>query len=273
MIDVHDPAQPAACSRRYSTWARGLWSFSAPPPRRGGIGHTATCIQQCRYAWLAGSPAGIDIVDLRDPAHPRRAGPLRRARGGRDLRHARRPGRRLRLAWVAGGNGTAAYDVTDPVHPRLVKRTDRRARAAPLNDFIHHNSQRLAPGVLAITEEDFGDGCRGAGTLQTWRIGRRAPAAPAGLVRRRARSAARVACSAHYFDAPRRADRAGLLRAGRAADRRARPAAAAPGRLLPVAARAVLGRAVRAHRSRPARPSTGSTTRAGSTCWRSTARR
>src|SRR3954468_24673037 len=72
VIDVHDPAHPRLLST-YSTWARGMLDYLAPP-RRGGIGHTATCIQQCRYAWLAGSSAGIDIVDLRDPAHPRFAG-------------------------------------------------------------------------------------------------------------------------------------------------------------------------------------------------------
>ena len=47
------------------------------------------------------------------------------------------------LAWVAGGNGTAAYDVSNPVRPRLVKRTNRRGSRPPLNDLIHHNSLRL----------------------------------------------------------------------------------------------------------------------------------
>jgi len=199
VIDVHDPANPRLLST-YSTWARGLLDFSAPPPRRGGVGHTATCIQQCRYAWLAGSSAGIEIVDLRDPAHPRRAGrfPAREAAGVVGTHDVQVDG--SGLAWVAGGNGTAAYDVTDPVHPRLVKRTDRRGARPPLNNFIHHNSQRLAPDVLAITEEDFRTGCRGAGTLQTWKIGSGRELQPLdsfGVERDRS---ARVACSAHYFD-------------------------------------------------------------------------
>jgi hypothetical protein len=200
VIDVHDPANPRLLST-YSTWARGLLSFSTPPPRHGGIGHTATCIQECRYAWLAGSSAGIDIVDLRDPAHPRSAGrfPAREAAGVIGTHDVQVDG--SGLAWVAGGNGTAAYDVTDPVHPRLVKRTDRRGSRGPLNNFIHHNSLRLAPDVLAITEEDFGDKCRRAGTLQTWRIGAGRQLHPLDSFGVERDASARVVCSAHYFDA------------------------------------------------------------------------
>ena len=67
----------------YRTWTPGLFDFSSPPPRKRGIGHTVSCIQQCRYAWLAGSSAGIEIVDLRDPAHPRSRADVPGARGGR----------------------------------------------------------------------------------------------------------------------------------------------------------------------------------------------
>jgi hypothetical protein len=205
VIDIRDPAHPRELST-YTTWAPGIFTGL---PRRGGIGHTATCIQRCRYAWLAGSPAGIEVVDLRDPAHPRRAG-----------RFAARPAAGLfgthdvqvdssGLAWIAGSNGTAAYDPSrDPVHPRLVMRTDARGAHGPLNNFIHHNSLRLGRRVVAITEEDFGDQCKRAGTLQTWRIaGRRLrPLDTFGVERD---GAARVACSAHYFDA-----RAGLIAQG-----------------------------------------------------------
>jgi hypothetical protein len=69
VIDVRDPTAPRLLST-YSTRVR----FDSS---RGGIGHTATCIQQCQYVWLAGSPAGIEVVDLRDPARPRRAGRFR----------------------------------------------------------------------------------------------------------------------------------------------------------------------------------------------------
>jgi hypothetical protein len=200
VIDVRDPAAPRLLSS-FRTWTPGIYDFSSPPPRRRGIGHTASCIQDCRYAWLAGSSAGIDVVDLRDPARPRLAGRFaaREAAGAEGTHDVQVDG--SGLAWVAGGNGTAAYDVSDPVRPRLVKRTDRRGSRPPLNDLIHHNSQRLGDGVLAVTEEDFRLGCRGAGTLQTWRIsgGRRmTPLDTFGVERDRS---ARVACSAHYFDA------------------------------------------------------------------------
>jgi hypothetical protein len=189
VVDVRDPANPRPLST-YTTWR----------PRFRGIGHTATCIQACQYAWLAGSPAGIEIVDLRDPARPRLAGrfPAREAAGRLGTHDVQVDA--SGLAWVAGGSGTAAYDVTDPVHPRLVARTDRRGARGPWNNFIHHNSLRLGADVVAITEEDFGDQCRGAGTLQTWRIGRGRlhPLDSFGVERD---GAARVMCSAHYFDA------------------------------------------------------------------------
>jgi hypothetical protein len=106
------------------------------------------------------------------------------------------------LAWVAGSNGTAAYDPSrNPVHPRLVMRTDRRGAVAPLNNFIHHNSLRLSRRVVAVTEEDFGDQCRRAGTLQTWRIARRGRLHPLDSFGVERDGKSRVACSAHYFDA------------------------------------------------------------------------
>jgi len=203
IIDVRDPANPRLLST-YSTWAPGLLDVFTPggrPPRRGGIGHTASCIQDCRYAWLAGSPAGIDIVDLRDPAHPRlaRRFAAREAAGPSGTHDVQVDS--SGLAWVAGSAGTAAYDVSNPVRPRLVKRTDRRGARGPLNNFIHHNSLRLGNGVVAITEADFGDRCRRAGSLQTWRIGKGRLMRPLDSFAVEVDGAARVMCSAHYFDA------------------------------------------------------------------------
>jgi LVIVD repeat len=190
VIDVRDPANPLPLST-YSTWRPGF----------RGIGHTATCIQECRYAWLAGSPAGIDIIDLRDPARPRlaRRFPAREA-AARGLGTHDVQVDSSGLAWVAGARGTAAYDVTDPVRPRLVMRTDRRGARKPWNNFIHHNSLRLRRNVVAITEEHFRDQCKRAGSLQTWRIRGRVlrPLDSFGVERD---GASRVMCSAHYFDA------------------------------------------------------------------------
>jgi LVIVD repeat-containing protein len=199
VIDVRDPASPRLLST-YSTWVPGMFDLDSPP-RRGGIGHTATCIQQCRYVWLAGSDAGIEVVDLRDPEHPRRAGRFRarEAAGAMGTHDVQVDG--SGLAWVAGGNGTAAYDASDPVHPKLVWRTNRQGSRPPLNKLIHHNSVRLSRRVVAITEEAFSRGCRRAGTLQTWRIvrgGRLRPLDTFGVERD---PSARTLCSAHYFDA------------------------------------------------------------------------
>ena len=202
VVDVSDPARPRPLST-YSTWARGMEGFfdRERVPRRGGIGHTATCIDECRYAWLAGSSAGIDIVDLRDPARPRfvRRFKARAAAGTAGTHDVQVDA--SGLAWVAGGGGTAAYDVSDQARPRLVHRTSKRGARPPLNDGIHHNSVRLPGGVVAITEEDFRAGCRGAGSLQTWRIGGGGTLRPLdrfGVERDRS---ARLLCSAHYFDA------------------------------------------------------------------------
>jgi len=206
VIDIRDPAHPRELST-YRTWVPGIFDGA---PRRRGIGHTATCIQRCRYAWLAGSPAGIEVIDLRDPAHPRRAGRFAaRAAAGLIGTHDVQVDS-SGLAWVAGSNGTAAYDPRrNPVHPRLVMRTDRRGAVGPLNNFIHHNSLRLSRRVVAITEEDFGDQCKRAGTLQTWRIARRGRLHPLDSFGVERDGNARVVCSAHYFDA-----RAGLIAQG-----------------------------------------------------------
>ena len=44
-------------------------------PSSYGTGHTASCVQDCKYAYLAGTRAGIDIVDLTNPAAPKYATP------------------------------------------------------------------------------------------------------------------------------------------------------------------------------------------------------
>jgi hypothetical protein len=233
VIDIADPAAPRVIAT-YDTWAPGglaaLLGLTEPSGRRGGIGHTVTCVQSCRWAYLAGSLAGIEIVDLRDPTRPRFAGRFaaREAAFGLGTHDVQVDAQGM--AWVAGGGGTAGYDVRNPARPRLVHRTDRSARgpsAAQLlvssavgdgsgrNDLIHHNSQRLLNGslagrggnaraasdVVAITEEDlYRPGCVGAGTFETWRIrrGRRMRFIDSWRVERDPGS--QLACSAHYFE-------------------------------------------------------------------------
>ena len=187
VIDVSDPAAPRVLST-YSTRRR------CSDTRRRASRTAATHGSRARAK-------AIEVVDLRDPARPRRAGRFRarEAAGLMGTHDVQVDG--SGLAWVAGGNGTAAYDVSDPVHPKLVRRTNRQGSRPPLNKFIHHNSLRLRRNVVAITEEAFGRGCRRAGTLQTWRISRHRRMRPLDTFGVERDRSARLLCSAHYFDA------------------------------------------------------------------------
>ena len=209
VVDVRDPRRPRVLSR-YSTWAPGLDLFTGgSSPGRGGIGHTATCIDGCRWAWLAGSPDGIEVVDLRNPSHPRFAGTVRVGAAAGVLGTHDVQVDSSGLAWVAGSAGTAAYDVSDPAHPRLRFRTNRRGGVRPWNDVIHHNSLRVSDSTLLVTEEDLRPGCRGAGSFETWEIRAGARARPLDRFEVERDGRAGIVCSSHYFD-----HRDGLVAAG-----------------------------------------------------------
>ena len=92
---------------------------------KAGIGHTASCIHDCDYLYLAGTGAGIEVLDLRKV---RETGEIRLVKFWRpeitgfathDVQVDSKG-----LAWIVGGEGTAAYDVTDPENPTLVTRTN-----------------------------------------------------------------------------------------------------------------------------------------------------
>lgn len=174
VIDISDPRLPRLLSATPNDFiATGLPGiFGLPEPLPDGIGHTVSCVNaDCTYAYLAGTSAGIDIVDLRDPAHPKKAGRFKPAITSIATHDVQVDARGL--AWIVGGDGTAAYDVTDPVNPRLVARTDETivnsgqlgvpgpdpvfgiggAGETPI-DLIHHNSLRL--GELARTRGSGG---------------------------------------------------------------------------------------------------------------------
>ncbi|HEX2084501.1 MAG TPA: hypothetical protein VHF89_02375, partial [Solirubrobacteraceae bacterium] len=205
-----------------------------------GTGHTASCVDECRFVYLAGTLSGIDIVDLRDPARPKyvKNFPAEEATAGLASHDVQFDADGNAL--VSGAGGVAAYDVSDPENPRLVYRTDDTARSrygiepndgSTLNDFVHHNSMRLAnsniaaatgdpaadSNVLAITEEDYTrPACEGAGSFQTWEIaGGRGAGEGVRLARNLDRWDVEVdptrqsLCSAHYFDV-----RGGLIAQG-----------------------------------------------------------
>lgn len=193
--------------------------------------HTATCIQACKYVYLAGNSDGITIIDLRNPDAPRVAGKFTPPITGWATHDVNVDS--ANFVWIVGAGGTAAYSIADPLRPVLVGKTDFTGTTG-LNDFIHHNSIRpqvvLADGtkkhgsVLLVTEEDYErPTCQDAGSFQTWQIsGALSANKPAvlknldswateldELTRTAGHSPATVLCSAHWFD-----ERAGLVAQG-----------------------------------------------------------
>ena len=187
VIDVRNPRSPRLLST-YSTYVPGLLVTDPTQVAAGAGRHRPhRLVHPGLPLCLAGGLArdGIEVVDLRDPARPRFAGRVRAAAASGLSSHDVQVDFRG-LAWVAGGDGTAAYDTTNPVRPRLVTRTDRRGARGPYNDFIHHNSLRISDDTLLVTEEDFGDGCRRVGLVPD--LADPGPHdAPAGPLRRGAR--------------------------------------------------------------------------------------
>ncbi|HEX2087701.1 MAG TPA: hypothetical protein VHF89_18595, partial [Solirubrobacteraceae bacterium] len=243
VIDVSDPRAPRRITS-FNTGTADAGIISGPllgPAGFGwGTGHTASCVDGCRFVYLAGTLSGIDIVDLRDPARPRYVRNFPAAEATHGLASHDVQFDRDGNALVSGAGGVAAYDVSDPVNPELVYRTDDSAKSryaenpandgSTINDFIHHNSMRLensniagAVGppsadsdVLAITEEDYTrPACEGAGSFQTWQLTAEKADDGSRLARFLDRWDVEVdptrqsLCSAHYFDV-----RGGLLAQG-----------------------------------------------------------
>ncbi len=187
VIDVTDPANPRLRSR---TPALGSQEGAVKTST-----HTVQCLTlSCEYAYTAGSSSRFSVIDLRDLDRPRDvAQPPSPAAGPNDV-FASGSGHYwdvddAGIAWHTGSGGAAAFDVSDPLGPRLLNTTNAQGVQSPWNDFIHHNSARpnaaafvagsgpsLANGnVLLVTEEDYlhdGDevACDKAGTFQSWHV-------------------------------------------------------------------------------------------------------
>ncbi|MDA0170052.1 hypothetical protein OJ998_13220 [Solirubrobacter taibaiensis] len=181
LIDVSDPAAPALRS-------------VLPTSDTTQNGHVANCIAGCDYLYTTGTAEGLAVYDIRDLAAPRfvKTIPLPGDGFTHDV-HVDAAG----VAWVTGEDGTFGFDVSDPLNPALLYRSDPSIvntggglpgddGSGPL-DFLHHNMLRTSinlsdagelseaakgqGNVLAITEEDYlKPGCEGQGSLQTWRI-------------------------------------------------------------------------------------------------------
>ncbi len=184
VVDVTDPAHPVIAGRAPGTTST----------------HTVSCIAttDCRYAYSAGDNGtdSFSIFDLADLQHPVEVDSDPAAAGTQPFSS---PTAGHKWNFDAAGFGThtgfdgsSIFDVSDPVHPRLVTTTGAAGRgddpAYPgYNDFIHHNSVRpnakafqpdtapsLARGnVLLVTEEDYEQtDCSKAGSFQTWWVKR-----------------------------------------------------------------------------------------------------
>jgi hypothetical protein len=182
VVDVTDPAHPQVRSTAASTTST----------------HTVTCVADtdCRYVYTAGNESSFSIIDLTDLDHPVEVDSEPQQAGVQAFRSPT-GGHKWNFDGAGfgthtGWNGSGLFDVTDPVHPRLVTTTGAAGRgedpAYPgWNDFIHHNSQRpnadafrpAAPpsfangNVLLVTEEDYEQtDCSKAGSFQTWWVKR-----------------------------------------------------------------------------------------------------
>jgi hypothetical protein len=149
-----------------------------------GPGHTTTLVGNDRYLWVAGARnGGVYVIDIQDPAAPRKLGYLRSPAGA--AYGAFTPGvvhdvdvDQYGEVWLTGSGGTAVYRLSsNPLAPTLVASItagdNKRAQ-----QLIHHGSQRLDKDHVLVTEEDYQAGCDSPthqdGSLQVWRIDRRA---------------------------------------------------------------------------------------------------
>ena len=188
VVDVTKPAEPFIASRTPATTST----------------HTVACVVQvdCRFAYSAGNGdkdeqvGTFSILDLRKLGNPREVD----ARPGTDgVQPFRSPaaghkwnfdnsGHAIHTGW----RGSAIFDVSRPLHPRVVTTTGQAGIGTDpdhpgWNDFIHHNSLRpnareFSAGaragvqngnVLFVTEEDYEQtDCSKAGSFQSWKVTR-----------------------------------------------------------------------------------------------------
>lgn len=221
VVDVTDPANPYLRSSAPATTST----------------HTVACIAEtdCRYAYSAGSGSAgtfsiMDLTDLDRPvevdADPARPGvqPFSSPAAGHKWNFDE-----AGYGTHTGYDGSAIFDVSDPVEPRMVAGTGVAADAVDpdgeggYNDFIHHNSFRpnaaafrpdaapsLANGnILLVTEEDYEQtDCTKAGSFQTWHVkrldGEQASIVPLDKVELADLGSFPVPqyafCSSHWFD-------------------------------------------------------------------------
>jgi hypothetical protein len=185
IVDVTDPSAPRVAGRTPSVGPGAVTTST----------HTVACISRdCTLAYSAGDGGEFSVLDLTDLAAPRQVATVPSPAAGPNPVFADGSGHHWNVdgagvAWHTGSGGAAAFDLADPLRPRLLNTTDANGIAPGWNDFIHHNSERpnamafaagrpasIANGnVLLVTEEDYAnDGdevvCDRAGSFQTWEV-------------------------------------------------------------------------------------------------------
>lgn len=187
VVDVTDPKSPRVRSRTPGS--------SRIPGAVTTSTHTLQCLTpSCEFAYTAGEEGKFSIIDLRDLDKPVEIATAKSPASAPNSIFTSGAGHywdfdSAGVGWHTGSGGAAAFDLSDPLAPKVINGTNEQGTATPWNDFIHHNSMRpnasrFKPGsrasvgngnVLLVTEEDyFNDGdelaCERAGTFQTWRI-------------------------------------------------------------------------------------------------------
>jgi len=187
VVDVTDPKSPRVRSRTPGS--------SRIPGAVTTSTHTLQCLTpSCEFAYTAGGEGKFSIIDLRDLDKPVEIATAKSPASAPNSIFTSGAGHywdfdSAGVGWHTGSGGAAAFDLSDPLAPKVINGTNEQGTATPWNDFIHHNSMRpnasrFKPGsrasvgngnVLLVTEEDyFNDGdelaCERAGTFQTWRI-------------------------------------------------------------------------------------------------------
>lgn len=148
--------------------------------------HTVSCVDlTCDYAYTAGTNDDFSIIDLTDLDSPAEVALIPDTWGWHDW-DVDAAG----IAWQAGDFGTAAFDVTEPLDPKVMNSTDGHGiqGAEIWNQYIHHNTARpfanrfvagaapeeanyLDGNVLLITEEDQqAVDCTDEGAFETWHV-------------------------------------------------------------------------------------------------------
>jgi hypothetical protein len=252
IIDIKDPRNPTVLHTHEMGTTAVEAQFS------GGPGHTASCILECAFAWVTNG-GSVRLIDLRVPTAPVNLGIWGTPVGGLAVHDVQMDENGLAWVSGFGGvaayqlpadyadavtaaSAEGASALTAYHNSLMVVRTNEQGRstydqlpADPMewpgdfgglgdgskhNDFILHNSRRLADSeVVYVTEEDYNrPGCRGAGSFETWKLPMRDEVQEDGTINRvitgepmtpidkweteLLQGAAQPAamCSAHYFD-------------------------------------------------------------------------